>query len=125
MIATQYPKPNVLSALCSSRLVLNHITSRWAVLVFVVLRHDTLRFSQIRRKIDGVSERMLSQTLKTLENDGFVVRLSYDVVPPHVEYHLTPMGGDMADRLLDMVRFIEGNLTDIMKAQTPILQSAL
>jgi DNA-binding HxlR family transcriptional regulator len=124
-MAIQYPKPNVLSALCSSRIVLNHVTSRWAVLVFVVLRHDTLRFSQIRRKIDGVSERMLSQTLKTLENDGFVVRLSYDVVPPHVEYHLTPMGGDMADRLLDMVRFIEGNLTDIMKAQTPILQSAL
>jgi DNA-binding HxlR family transcriptional regulator len=124
-MATQYPKPNVLSALCSSRIVLNHVTSRWAVLVFVVLRHETLRFSQIRRQIDGVSERMLSQTLKTLENDGFVVRLSYDVVPPHVEYHLTPMGGDMADRLLDMVRFIEGNLTDIMKAQTPILQSAL
>jgi DNA-binding HxlR family transcriptional regulator len=91
-MAIQYPKPNVLSALCSSRIVLNHVTSRWAVLVFVVLRHDTLRFSQIRRKIDGVSERMLSQTLKTLENDGFVVRLSYDVVPPHVEYHLTPIG---------------------------------
>ena len=124
-MATQYPKPNVLSALCSSRIVLNHITSRWAVLVFVVLRNETLRFSQVRRQIDGVSERMLSQTLKTLENDGFVVRLSYDVVPPHVEYHLTPMGCDMADRLLDMVRFIEGNLTNIMRAQTPILQSAL
>lgn len=121
-MATQYPKPNVLSALCSSRIVLNHVTSRWAVLVFVVLRNETLRFSQIRRQIDGVSERMLSQTLKTLENDGFVVRLSYDVVPPHVEYHLTPMGCDMADRLVDMVRFIEGNLTDIMSAQTPSLQ---
>lgn len=121
-MATQYPKPNVLSALCSSRIVLNHVTSRWAVLVFVVLRNETLRFSQIRRQIDGVSERMLSQTLKTLENDGFVVRLSYDVVPPHVEYHLTPMGCDMADRLVDMVRFIEGNLTDIMRAQTPSLQ---
>jgi DNA-binding HxlR family transcriptional regulator len=124
-MATQYPKPNVLSALCPSRIVLNHVTSRWAVLVFVVLRHETLRFSQIRRQIDGVSERMLSQTLKTLENDGFVVRLSYDVVPPHVEYHLTSMGRDMADRLLEMVRFIEGNLTDIMRAQTPIIQSAL
>lgn len=121
-MATQYPKPNVLSALCSSRIVLNHVTSRWAVLVFVVLRNETLRFSQIRRQIDGVSERMLSQTLKTLEIDGFVVRLSYDVVPPHVEYHLTPMGCDMADRLVDMVRFIEGNLTDIMRAQTPSLQ---
>ncbi len=123
-MTTQYPKPNVLSALCSSRIVLNHVTSRWAVLVFVVLRHETLRFSQIRRQIDGVSERMLSQTLKTLENDGFVVRLSYDVVPPHVEYHLTPMGCDMADRLLDMVRFIEGNLSDMMKAQSPALQHA-
>jgi DNA-binding HxlR family transcriptional regulator len=122
-MATQYPKPNVLSALCHSRIVLNHVTSRWAVLVFVVLRNDTLRFSQVRRQIDGISERMLSQTLKTLENDGFVVRLSYDVVPPHVEYNLTPLGCDMADRLLDMVRFIEGNLSDIMKAQTPILQS--
>jgi DNA-binding HxlR family transcriptional regulator len=118
----QFPKPNVLSALCSSRIVLNHITSRWAVLVFVVLRNETLRFSQVRRLIDGVSERMLSQTLKTLESDGFVVRLSYDVVPPHVEYHLTPLGRDMADRLLDMVRFIEGNLNDILKAQAPALQ---
>jgi DNA-binding HxlR family transcriptional regulator len=124
-MATQYPKPNVLSALCPSRIVLNHVTSRWAVLVFVVLRHETLRFSQIRRQIDGVSERMLSQTLKTLENDGFVVRLSYDVVPPHVEYYLTEIGCDMADRLLEMVQFIEGNLTDIMSAQTPIMQSVL
>lgn len=123
-MAKQYPKPNVLSALCPSRIVLNHVTSRWAVLVFVVLRNETLRFSQIRRQIDGVSERMLSQTLKTLENDGFVVRRSYDVVPPHVEYHLTPMGGDMADRLLEMVRFIESNLTDITRAQMPIMQRA-
>lgn len=123
-MSEKYPKPNVLSALCPSRIILNHVTSRWTVLVFVVLQHETLRFSQIRRKIDGVSERMLSQTLKTLEHDGFITRRSYDVVPPRVEYSLTPIGREMSSRLLEMVRFIEDNLGEIVKPQAIAKQVA-
>ena len=82
-------KPDVLSERCPSRGILNHITSRWGVLVLIALQDKTLRFSELRRTIGGVSERMLSQTLKVLEEDGFIARKAYEVVPPHVEYSLT------------------------------------
>jgi DNA-binding HxlR family transcriptional regulator len=86
----------LFSSACPSRGVLKHVTSRWGVLVLVALMAGTLRFSDLRRKIDGVSERMLAQTLDWLEADGFVDRRAYPVVPPHVEYTLTPMGREVA-----------------------------
>jgi DNA-binding HxlR family transcriptional regulator len=72
--------------------VLKHVTSRWGVLILVALRQGTHRFSDLRRKMGGVSEKMLAQSLQALEQDGFVDRVSYPVVPPHVEYSLTPLG---------------------------------
>lgn len=102
--------PNVLSERCPSRAVLNHVTSRWGVLVLIVLRDKTLRFSELRRVIGGVSERMLSQTLKILEEDGFVLRKSYDVVPPHVEYSLTPRGQEIAVHVHALADWIEQNM---------------
>ena len=74
---------------CPSRELLKRITSRWTMLVMLALRDQTLRFSEIRRAIGGVSERMLAQTLRYMEEDGLLVRKAYDVVPPHVEYRLT------------------------------------
>lgn len=106
--------PDVFSADCPSRVILNHITSRWGGLILISLRGKTLRFSQIRRTIHGVSERMLAQTLNTLVEDGFVLRKSYDVVPPHVEYSLTPLGDEASLRLKDLVGWIEGNLPAIL-----------
>src|SRR5574343_45286 len=74
---------------CPSREVLKHMTSLWGVLILLALRDGTLRFSELRRRTPKVSEKMLAQTLQNLELDGFINRVSYPVVPPHVEYSLT------------------------------------
>ena len=105
--------PNVLAAECPSRTILSHVTSRWGVLALIALEDETLRFSALRRRIGGVSERMLAQTLQTLEADGFVKRRALDVVPPHVEYNLTPLGAEVAAHVRTLVTWIEGNLERI------------
>lgn len=104
---------------CPSRDVLKHVTSRWGVLILVALLGGTHRFSDLRRKTAGVSERMLAQTLKWLEGDGFVARKAYPVVPPHVEYSLTPLGREVALKVEALADWIEGNLPQIMAAQAP------
>lgn len=105
---------DVLSADCPSRDVLKHMTSRWGVLVLVILLGGMHRFSELRRKIGGVSEKMLSQTLQELEADGLVNRKSLPVVPPHVEYRLTPLGREAAEHLEVMVNWIEEKIPQIM-----------
>ncbi|WP_053149501.1 helix-turn-helix domain-containing protein [Pseudomonas sp. Pf153] len=105
---------DVLSADCPSREVLKHMTSRWGVLVLVMLLDGMHRFSELRRKIGGVSEKMLSQTLQELEADGLINRKSLPVVPPHVEYRLTPLGLEAAEHLEVMVNWIEEKIPQIM-----------
>ncbi|WP_196257943.1 winged helix-turn-helix transcriptional regulator [Pelagibacterium limicola] len=100
---------------CPSREVLKHVTSRWGVLVLIALLTGTHRFSALRRKIGGVSERMLAQTLQWLEDDGFVLRVSHPVVPPHVEYSLTPMGQEVAEQVRGLADWIEVNMPRIGK----------
>jgi DNA-binding HxlR family transcriptional regulator len=107
----------VMVAECPSRIVLGHITSRWGVLVLVVLLDGTHRFSQLRRAVGGVSEKMLAQTLDALAYDGLVLRVAHQVVPPHVEYSLTPMGREAAERLEVLVDWIENNFPLIKQAQ--------
>lgn len=104
----------VFSGQCPSRDILNHVVSRWGVLVLVALLDGTLRFSQLRRRIGGVSEKMLAQTLQNLEGDGFVLRTSLPVVPPHVEYSLTPSGVEVAKRVESLVDWIEDNVPSII-----------
>lgn len=104
---------------CPSRDVLKHVTSRWGVLILVALLGGTHRFSDLRRKAAGISERMLAQTLKWLEGDGFVARKAYPVVPPHVEYSLTPLGREVALKVEALADWIEGNLPQIMATQAP------
>lgn len=108
---------NLFAEKCPSRQILNHVTSRWGVLILVALLDGTLRFSQLRRKIGGVSERMLAQTLQWLESDGFILRTSYPVVPPHVEYSLTPLGKEVSERVRILTDWIEENLAAILAAQ--------
>src|SRR4030095_1339238 len=79
---------------CPSRGVLEHVTSRWGILVLAVLLDGTRRFSELRRTIGGVSEKMLAQTLQTLERDGFVHREAHPVIPPRVDYSLTDLGAE-------------------------------
>lgn len=107
----------VLAAECPSRAVLGHITSRWGTLVLIVLLERTHRFSELRRAIGGVSEKMLAQTLDALACDGLVLRVAQQVVPPHVEYSLTPLGREAATRLEVLVDWIETNFPLIQQAQ--------
>ena len=104
---------NLLAADCPSRDVLRHVTSRWGVLVLIVLETGTQRFSALRRSVGGVSERMLAQTLQWLEADGLVARKAYAVVPPHVEYNLTPLGHEAAERVRLLADWIEASMPRI------------
>jgi DNA-binding HxlR family transcriptional regulator len=108
---------DVMADKCPSREILNHVTSRWGVLLLIALRGGTHRFSELRRKVTGISEKMLAQTLQALESDGFVERISYPVVPPHVEYLLTPMGEQISEKVELLADWIEVNLADILKVR--------
>lgn len=108
---------NVMSADCPSRSVLRHVTSQWGVLLLLALSDGTHRFSELRKRVGGVSEKMLSQTLKWLEADGFVDRVAFDVVPPHVEYTLTPLGRQVGKRVGALAHWIEDALPEIMEAR--------
>jgi DNA-binding HxlR family transcriptional regulator len=109
---------NVLAPDCPSRQVLQHLTSRWGTLVMVALATGPHRFAQLRRTVGGVSERMLSQTLKDLEGCGFVLRTAHPVVPPHVDYALTPLGQAAALHVVALAGWIESALPQIMDAQS-------
>lgn len=108
---------NLFAEQCPSRDVLKHVTSRWGVLILVALQEGTHRFSDLRRKMGGVSEKMLAQTLQWLEADGFVNRKSYPVVPPHVEYSLTPLGFEVAEKVAELADWIEGNLPRVLASR--------
>ena len=111
-------------ASCPSRQVLKHVTSQWGVLILCTLLAGMHRFSDLRRKIEGVSEKMLSQTLRFLEADGFIRRVSFPIVPPHVEYSLTPMGEQVAQRVQVLAQWIEEHLPEIRRAQQSSLPKA-
>ena len=107
---------DVMAAACPSREILSHLTSRWGVLILIALLPGTLRFSEIRRRIGGVSERMLAQTLQLLEKDGMINRYDYNIVPLRVEYTLTPLGKEAAAKVRDLADWIENNLAALTLA---------
>lgn len=113
-LLNRWQRGNVLAETCPSRPILSHLTSRWGVLVMIVLATGTHRFSEIRRAAAGVSERMLAQTLQQLEADGFVARKAHAVVPPHVDYSLTPLGQEAAAHVLALTDWIETALPRIL-----------
>ncbi|QLF91693.1 helix-turn-helix transcriptional regulator [Pseudomonas sp. ABC1] len=114
---------DLMAAACPSRDVLKHLTSRWGVLILITLLTGTQRFSDLRRRIGGVSERMLAQTLQWLEHDGMVERKAYKVVPPHVEYSLTPLGRQAAERVRELADWIELNLPAILQHPQRLTES--
>jgi DNA-binding HxlR family transcriptional regulator len=109
--------PNVYRADCPSRVILEHVTSRWGVLVLVALLDRSYRFSELRRYVGGVSEKMLAQTLQALERDGFVHRDAKPVIPPRVDYSLTPMGREAAEQVWALSRWVEGKLDAVFAAR--------
>lgn len=116
-LATMMDRGDVFVPDCPSRAVLKRITSSWGLLVLVALQGGTRRFSELRRRVNGVSERMLAQTLQQLEAHHLVTRHSLPVVPPHVEYSLTPLGREAAARVEDLVEWIQANLGELMPAE--------
>ncbi len=99
---------------CPSRGVLNHVTSRWGSLILIVLLERTHRFSELARRIGGVSEKMLAQSLQALESDGFVLRTVYPTVPPKVEYSLTKLGREIAPHVQALTSWVEDNVSTVM-----------
>lgn len=97
---------DVLTEGCPTRVVLDHVTSKWGVLVLAALGGGTLRWGELRREVDGISEKMLAATLRTFVEDGFVVRTAYPEVPPRVEYSLTPLGVELVDAFGPLLEFV-------------------
>jgi DNA-binding HxlR family transcriptional regulator len=108
---------NVYSADCPTRQILDRVGDKWAVLILILLRNDPLRFNQLRRAIEGISQKMLSQVLKSLERDGLVRRRAIATVPVTVEYSITPLGLTLA-AAVDLLRdWAEQHLKDVTAAQ--------
>jgi DNA-binding HxlR family transcriptional regulator len=108
---------NVFSESCPSREVLKHVTSRWGVLLLVALGDGAQRFGELRRKVGGISEKMLAQTLVWLEQDGFVQRIVRSTAPPRVEYRLTPLGEEISEKMAELAGWLENNLGAMLAAQ--------
>jgi DNA-binding HxlR family transcriptional regulator len=108
---------DVKRADCPSRGVLEHVTSRWGVLVLAALLERSYRFSELRREVGGVSEKMLAQTLQTLERDGFVDRDAKPVIPPRVDYSLTSLGREAAEQVWALARWTEQRVPQVFAAR--------
>jgi len=109
---------DVLAAACPTRQVINRIGDRWSLLVLYALDGRTLRFSELRRTVDGVSQKMLTQTLRFLERDGLVSRTIYASVPPRVEYCLTPLGASLSERIAAIRSWAYAHMDDIEAARS-------
>jgi DNA-binding HxlR family transcriptional regulator len=107
----------VFPAGCPSRTVLDHITSKWGVLILLALSEGEQRWSELRRRAEGISEKMLAQTLKTLENDGLVLRRAQPVIPPRVDYSLTDRGYELTALLVPLVAWAYNNAEEILTTQ--------
>lgn len=110
-------KPNVYAAQCPTRVILDRVGDKWAVLLLLLLMETPRRFNELRRAIGGISQKMLSQTLKSLERDGLVRRRAIATVPVTVEYSITPLGLTLAQAVDPLRQWAENNLKEVQAAQ--------
>jgi DNA-binding HxlR family transcriptional regulator len=110
-------KGDVLDPSCPSRQVLERVGEKWTALVIQVLADGTHRYSDLQRRVGGVSQKMLTQTLRGLERDGLIARRVYPVVPPRVEYSLTPLGRTLIEPLDAICRWAERHLPEMLTAR--------
>ncbi|MFI0240896.1 winged helix-turn-helix transcriptional regulator [Streptomyces sp. NPDC016845] len=110
-------KVSAIDVDCPQRLVLEHVTSRWGVLVLLALEERSFRFSELRREIGVVSEKMLTQTLQTLERDGIVHRDAKPVIPPRVDYSLTALGREAAAQVRALSDWTDRRMADVTEAR--------
>ena len=102
---------------CEVRQILDRIADKWSLLVISLLQERTMRFNELRRDIDGISQRMLTVTLRQLERDGLVCRTVYPVVPPRVEYCLSPLGTTLLGTIQSLVTWTETHQEEIARAR--------
>jgi DNA-binding HxlR family transcriptional regulator len=112
------PSWNPYLATCPTRQVLDCVADKWAVLIVGLLTQGPQRFGELRRNIEGVSQKVLTQTLRSLERDGIIHRAVFASVPPKVEYSLTPMGGSLASTLDELRVWAEQHIEDVIRHRT-------
>lgn len=108
---------DTLNPQCPARLVLDRIGDKWAMLIINILAGGPLRFNALRKQIGGISQKMLSQTLKSLERDGLITRTAIATVPVTVEYAVTPLGKGLAGIVGQLTNWAEDNLRPILNAR--------
>ena len=104
---------SVMDAQCPSRLVLSRIADKWTAIIIQLLARKTMRYAELHREIGGISQKMLTQTLRSLERDGLVDRKVYAVVPPRVEYSLSRLGRTLIEPLQGLCRWSEKHLAEL------------
>src|SRR3954464_9738114 len=110
-------KPNAYAANCPTRQILDRVGDKWAVLILLLLRDEPMRFNALRRAIEGISQKMLSQVLKSLERDGLIKRRAIATVPVTVEYSITALGTTLAAAVDPLRDWAERNLKEVLNAQ--------
>ena len=109
--------PNAYSADCPTRQILDRVGDKWAVLILLLLREQPVRFNGLRRAIEGISQKMLSQVLKGLERDGLIRRRAIATVPVTVEYSITPLGATLAAAVDPLRDWAENHLKEVLASQ--------
>jgi DNA-binding HxlR family transcriptional regulator len=117
LLETAIFPPNVYNANCAARQILDVIADKWATLIIGLLEAQPMRFSALQKRIGGISQKMLTQTLRSLERDGLVQRTIYAEVPPRVEYALTPLGQTLCEPIYAIIKWSEENIATVMTAQ--------
>ncbi|MBF6296348.1 helix-turn-helix transcriptional regulator [Nocardia amamiensis] len=102
---------------CEVRQILDRVADKWSLLVIALLDQRSLRFTELKRAIDGVSQRMLTKTLRHLERDGLVLRSVYPTIPPRVDYALTPLGASLHTTIKALVTWTESHQNEIASAR--------
>ena len=110
-------RPSPYAAECPTRMILDRIADKWTVLLLGLLAEKPMRFNQLRREVEGLSQKMLSQTLKALERDGLVSRTAFATVPVTVEYAITPLGATLAQALRPLADWAEAHIEDVLGAR--------
>lgn len=105
--------PNVMSRKCSSRLYMSHLASKWALLIINALDDQPRRNGELVRIVDGISQKMLTQTLRQLEDINVVSRQDLQTIPPHVIYQLTPLGRSLCSEVRSFIRWVEAHMPEL------------
>lgn len=116
-MAETRPMLDVMVATCPSRTSLARIANKWTAMIVIALSGEPLRFGELRQTVDGISGKVLADTLRDLERDGIVLRTAYDQMPPRVEYELTALGRTLHEPLQALARWSEAHIEEVQEAR--------